>query len=135
MPLYHYCRKLATMLFNEDKSEARYQIHAYDSRSVTIGTHCLTTSCIVFADHLVTDVKPQTLNELTEMVLEPLFSKAPEILIIGSGNYHQFLSNPLRYSLETRNIGVECMTTPAACRSYTALLAEARNVAALLFLG
>lgn len=123
------------MLFNEDKSDARYQINRYDDQSITVAGQRLTMSCIVFADRLMTEFKPQSLTELTEMDLEPLITAAPEILIIGSGKRHQFLPNTLRYYLETRNIGVECMTTPAACRSYTALLAEGRNVAALLFLG
>lgn len=123
------------MLFNEDTSNAQYQITAYGNDSVTVGKQLLTQACLVLPEQLITDVRPQSLAHLTEDDLSTLLLTSPEILIIGSGNTHQFLPGALRYYLETRNIGVECMTTPAACRSYMALLAEARNVAALLFLG
>ena len=123
------------MLFNEDTSDAQFQITAYSESSVTVGGQELTETCLVSPEQLISDVRPQHLSDLTKEDLTLIINNPPEILIIGSGNTHQILPNTLRYYLETRNIGVECMTTPAACRCYMALLAEKRVVAALLFLG
>ncbi len=122
------------MLLNEDTSDARYQITAYDESSITIGATIVQHSVIVFPTKVVDDWSVQNLQELTEAALEPILMEQPEILLIGTGSRPQRLPAALRNHLEQNRVGVECMTTPAACRSYMALLSEGRNMAAILFL-
>jgi uncharacterized protein len=55
-----------------------------------------------------------------------------EILLIGCGEVHIPLPQDLSRYFSSFNIGVEIMTTGAACRTYNVLLAEGRNVAAAL---
>jgi uncharacterized protein len=123
------------MLINEDTSDARYQITAYDADSITVGETIIDHTVIIFPQKLITDWNVQTLADLNEGNLDVIVTQAPEILLIGTGNAPQRLPAALRAYLESHNIGVECMTTPAACRSYMALLSEDRNMAAIIFLG
>ncbi|MCE3232512.1 MAG: uncharacterized protein K0R98_769 [Rickettsiaceae bacterium] len=55
-----------------------------------------------------------------------------EIMLIGCGEIHQPLPLEIRNYFVNRNIGVEVMTTGAACRTYNVLMAEGRLVAAAL---
>jgi uncharacterized protein len=123
------------MLFNEDISNARCRITHYDDKSITVSGEVYSHSAIVFPGKIITDWPPQALQDVSEAHLEPIIHAQPEILLIGTGKYSMRLSPQLRIFLESHNIGVECMTTPAACRSYMALLSEGRNMAAIIFPG
>lgn len=58
-----------------------------------------------------------------------------EILLIGTGSAFSMVSADLRQTLRERGLGVECMDTGAACRTYNVLLGEERQVAAALLPG
>ena len=122
------------MLCQEDKSDARYQITAYDDASVTVSGEVQKQSFIIFPSQLITQWPPQSLIELNLDHLAPILESPPEVLIIGCGQQSMRLPVSLRDIFERNNIGVECMTTPAACRSYMILLSEDRDTAAILFL-
>jgi uncharacterized protein len=55
-----------------------------------------------------------------------------DVLVVGTGADMAPLPRPLRSALDGAGIGVEVMSTPAACRTYNVLLVEARRVAAAL---
>ena len=55
-----------------------------------------------------------------------------DVLLVGMGPDIAPLPCPVRAALEQAGIGVEVMSTPAACRTYNVLLVEARRVAAAL---
>lgn len=58
----------------------------------------------------------------------------PDVLLLGTGARQHFPHPRLYRSLTDAGIGVECMDTPAACRTYNILVAEDRKVvAAILF--
>lgn len=122
------------MYVNEDKPDTLYPITAYDEQSITVGSLVLRKNFILFPSSISTEVEPQSFNDLTERHLTPILDAKPELLLIGTGRYSQQVSPLMRYFLESQNIGVECMNTPAACRSYTVLLSEGRNMAALFFI-
>lgn len=65
---------------------------------------------------------------------ETLLSLAGEVdvLFVGTGPETTHIPAPLRTALEDAGLGVECMHSAAACRSYNVLLAEGRRVAAAL---
>lgn len=56
-----------------------------------------------------------------------------EILIIGTGKKQKFVHPRLTSLLFQNKIGVECMDTQAACRTYNILMAEDRQVGLALF--
>ncbi|RBI69801.1 hypothetical protein DQW77_15490 [Roseovarius sp. TE539] len=65
---------------------------------------------------------------------ETLLALADEIdvLFIGTGPETTHIPADLRSALEEAGMGVECMHSAAACRSYNVLLSEGRRVAAAL---
>lgn len=57
---------------------------------------------------------------------------ALQILLLGTGARQVFPSGELRRAFAEAGVGLEVMTTGAACRTYNILLAEGRAVGAAL---
>lgn len=55
-----------------------------------------------------------------------------DVIFIGTGAEIAHVPAALRAALEDAGLGVEPMTSPAACRTYNVLLAEGRRVALAL---
>lgn len=55
-----------------------------------------------------------------------------DVLLLGMGAAIAPVPRAFREALETAGIGVEPMSTPAACRTYNVLLGEGRRIAAAL---
>ena len=56
-------------------------------------------------------------------------AEAVDVLFIGTGAEAAHIPTALRSALEAAGLGVESMTSPAACRTYNVLLSEGRRVA------
>lgn len=56
----------------------------------------------------------------------------PEVLLVGTGSRQRMLDHKIVSPLLRAGIGVECMTTEAAARTYNILMAEGRQVIAAL---
>jgi uncharacterized protein len=65
---------------------------------------------------------------------ELLLGLSAEIILFGSGSKHQFLHPSLYQSLIAKGVGIECMDTVAASRTFNILAAEQRQVAAVLLI-
>jgi uncharacterized protein len=61
---------------------------------------------------------------------QALAALEPEVVLLGTGERQRFVSPALTGALSRLRIGVECMTTAAACRTYNILMAEGRRVVA-----
>lgn len=55
-----------------------------------------------------------------------------DVLFVGTGPEIAPLPVPLREALEQAGLGVEIMSSPAACRTYNVLLSEGRRIAVAL---
>ena len=109
-------------------------IRAYSDTEIRIGDDVIVRhSCIITADQ-IHDWPPRSADTLALADLEPLLTMAPEIVILGTGETQQFPDTALLGALLSRGIGVEVMTTGAACRTYNVLVGEDRKVAAALLL-
>jgi len=71
---------------------------------------------------------------LAEADLERLRAFTPEVALLGTGSRQRFPHPRLARALSEARIGLEVMTTAAACRTYNILMAEGRRVAAALLL-
>lgn len=71
-------------------------------------------------------------GEITIEAFAEALSDDVEVLIIGTGSTFELVQPALRIALRQRGIGVEAMTTPAACRTFNVLLTEGRKVAAAM---
>src|SRR5204863_5181589 len=103
------------------------------SRKILINDQLITTSIIVTAEQLIF-WRPANISTLETSDCIPLLSLKPAIVLIGTGMTLIFPPLHTYGILIDHHIGVEIMNTSAACRTYTALTAEKRNVAAALVL-
>lgn len=55
-----------------------------------------------------------------------------DVIFIGTGAEISHLPTAFRETLEAAEIGIEPMSSPAACRTYNVLLSEGRRIAAAL---
>ena len=82
-------------------------------------------------------VEPWTVasfEALREADFERLRALDPEVALLGTGSRQRFPHPRLSRALNEARIGLEVMTTAAACRTYNILMAEGRKVAAALLL-
>ncbi|ATX80003.1 NADH dehydrogenase [ubiquinone] 1 alpha subcomplex assembly factor 3 [Mariprofundus aestuarium] len=77
---------------------------------------------------------PARLSELTADQLSPLLEPAPEVLILGTGRQTAFPSAEIMEFVSSRKIGLECMDSRSAARTYNILIEEGRTVSAALLL-
>ena len=91
-------------------------------------------SIVVLAEEVRGDWAAAGFDELTEAHFVYFLTLKPDVLLLGTGATQRFPHPCLYRALTDAGIGVECMTTPAACRTYNILVAEDRKVvAAILF--
>jgi uncharacterized protein len=117
-----------------DDNQAKYQIRAYQPGAITINDKILSTSIIITPVTLIEHWAPQTAAEIDSASLAEIIKLKPDVLLIGTGEHQVFLPVEVYGPLINLGIGVEVMTTSAACRTYNALSAENRNVAAALLI-
>ena len=88
---------------------------------------------IISAQRLIEDWPVTEVADLAGSTLEPILSLEPEIVLLGTGARQVFLPPREAMVFYGRNVGLEVMTTAAACRTFNVLMSEGRNaVAALL---
>lgn len=66
----------------------------------------------------------------TEVLLS--YAGEVDVLFLGTGAEIGHIPDSLRDQLEAAGIGVETMSSPAACRTYNVLLSEGRRIALAL---
>jgi uncharacterized protein len=109
-------------------------ITGYDERWVEINQVRHSKSLIVLPDRIITDWKVPDFDGLTMIHFEQLALLKPEVVLLGTGAIQQFIQPSLGRALTEAGIGIECMSTTAACRTYNFLMAESRRVAAALII-
>lgn len=121
------------MQFTEDKPQATYIIQGYGEAWVQVQNERLAAPFIISAHTLLTDWGVVSFETLTAEQLAPLLALNSEVILLGCGNTASLPSGAIYQALVEHGVGFEMMTTDAACRTYTILLSEDRNVAAALF--
>lgn len=122
------------MKLTDEKIGGINLIRSYAVGEVRIGERVIRTSCLVKADQIVSDWRPQTVAELSIADLEMVVAMKPEVVVIGSGPRQQFPAPEIIGAVLAQGIGCEVMDTGAACRTYNILASEGRTVVAALLL-
>jgi uncharacterized protein len=92
------------------------------------------SSVLVQAEKNTTIWLPQSFAEINANAIAMIIDLKPQLVLLGTGSKMQFLQASLLEPLYAKNIGVEMMSTAAACRTYDVLMAESRDVVAALIL-
>lgn len=101
-------------------------IAGYGADFFRLGDHVLTGACLISPWEAgswggLEDI--ETLLSLKDRI---------DVLLIGMGKDVAHPPTALREALEEAGIGVEPMSSPAACRTYNVLLSEGRRIAVAL---
>ncbi len=109
-------------------------ITGYGADHVFINKIRYDSPLIILPESLLLDEwKTVSFKTLEAAHFTPFLDMNLEILIIGTGPKQKFIHPKLIAQLFEHKIGVECMDTQAACRTYNILVAEDRRVALALF--
>ena len=122
------------MKLHLDHASIQNIITGYGSDHVVINGTRHTRSLVVLPDEVISDWTT-TWTGLTAPDFDVVLMRAPEIVLLGTGQRQHFPSPAIYKALIAARIGVEIMDTPAACRTYNILAGEGRRVAAALILG
>ena len=123
-----------TMKLHLTTAENNYLITGYGFGYVEINRQRSNSNLIVMPDKLVLDWPATDFASLTEAHFMHIVELKPEVVLLGTGEKHQFLHPKIAQQLIENGIVLECMTTSAACRTYNILMSEGRHVAAALLL-
>lgn len=92
------------------------------------------TSAVLLTPERVDLWAVASFEALAEPDFERLRALNPDVALLGTGSRQRFPHPRLSRALNEARIGLEVMTTAAACRTYNILMAEGRKVAAALLL-
>lgn len=120
------------MKFQPDTLAGVNTIQRHDAGRVVVGATAYPHSVLVPWVGAVVDWQLPGFHALQPAHFERLAALQPELVILGTGHRQRFAAPALLRSLIERGIGVECMDTAAACRTYNVLVNEGRSVVAAL---
>jgi len=110
-----------------------YAIKSYSPGEIVINGQRYSQNLILLPDRIIPDWRPKSFRELDLEDFSKLAGLKPDLVLLGAGERQQFPSPTLYLPLIEAGIGLESMTTAAACRTYNILMGEGRRVAAALF--
>ena len=111
-----------------------YIIHGYSSTEILVGERRFNSSLIILPNRIIPDWAVRTMEQLQASDFETVLELRPDLVLLGTGERQHFPPHNKYRSLTEAGIGLEFMTTAAACRTYNILVSEGRRVAAALIL-
>jgi len=119
------------MKFSRESSSA-VTIRSVEQGRIKIGDEEISENVVLFRDSVLRGFSPAESGNLSEQDIESLIAEGPEMIIFGTGWIATLPPRDLVFALARKGIGFETMDTPAACRTFNILIAEDRDVAAVL---
>ena len=107
-------------------------IRAYEPGRIRIADRWLSGHLIVASERIIENWPGAAAADVTLDDLEPALALQPQIVLLGTGAELEWPVADLMTELAARSIGLEIMSTPAACRTFNVLVQEQRRVVAAL---
>ena len=114
-------------------SSTQHLIRAWEPGRIRIAERWIAGNVIVSAEQIVEGWTSAAPTALTIEDLAPALAFAPTILLLGTGTDRFLPDVELMAALAEQRVGLEIMSTPAACRTFNVLLSEQRRVVVALF--
>lgn len=108
-------------------------IRSVTSAGIQVVDDWYQSAIVLSASRIIPDWTPKAVDELKTGDLETILELNPEVVLLGTGNRQKFLPPELMMFFYGRQVGIEVMTTHAACRTFNVLVSESRKVVAALF--
>ncbi|MBG6219560.1 MULTISPECIES: Mth938-like domain-containing protein [unclassified Janthinobacterium] len=116
-------------------STLQYQtVTGYDENGVEINAQPYNYSLIIMPEMPPRAWDVGSFEQLSEAHFAQILADAPDVVILGTGERQRFVHPKLTAALTMRRIGVECMDSQAACRTYNILMGEGRKVTLALIM-
>ena len=113
----------------------QYQtVSGYDDEGVEINAQRYAFSLIVMPESAPRPWNVPNFEALTAAHFDKIEEDTPDVVILGTGERQRFVHPKLIGALSKRHIGVECMDSKAACRTYNVLMGEGRKVTLALII-
>ncbi len=113
----------------------QYQtVTGYDDGGVEINAKRFDFSLLLMPEVTPRPWPVATFDALTADHFALIEQDVPDVVIIGTGARQRFVHPRLVQGLAARRIGVECMDSKAACRTYNILMGEGRKVTLALII-
>lgn len=113
----------------------QYQtVTAYDESGVEINAVKFAHSLLVCPELPPISWPITQFSGLTEEHFQTIAALHPDVVILGTGKKQHFVHPKLSACLTEKHIGVECMDSQAACRTYNILMTEGRKVVLALII-
>ncbi len=120
------------------ESPAALTIRSVSKDAIQINDQTWSVTVALTPDEVIADWNAKPVAELREEdfagLLESQQENALELVILGTGAKSRFPSRELMFAFARRGVGLECMSTAAAARTFNVLVSEGRRVAAVLYL-
>ena len=122
------------MNFQPDINLNQNNITGIDATAIKINQVPFTSSILIAPIGDVQMINALSPVDLSSELWQKIIEHAPEVLLIGTGAKQQFLSPTMLAPLYQARIGVECMDSGAAARTFNVLMSEGRRVLAVIIL-
>jgi len=109
-------------------------IQRVTASSITVNGEPYAQSIALTSEEVFANWEAKPVADLADSDFESLLETSPEIILLGTGPTNVFPPRELMFAFARRGIGLECMDTAAAARTFNVLATEGRQVAAVLYL-
>ena len=116
------------MKLHQSDTEKYQTVTGYDDSGVEINAVRYNYSLIVLPETPPRAWNVPAFESLTAEHFDLIGQDSPDVVILGTGAKQRFIHPRLTANLTMRRIGVECMDSQAACRTYNILMGEGRKV-------
>lgn len=120
------------MRFTEDSSSGINVIRAYAGGELRVNENVYRGALILSASTLIAEPNIHNLEDLIAVEVSRILALEPELVLLGTGARQVFPAASFGAQFLRAGIGFEVMDTGAACRTFNVLVAEHRQVTALL---
>lgn len=111
-----------------------HAVQAYTDEMLMINGIEYRGSLILSREEIIPDLQLKSIEDIDDDFIAMLSKHKPKIIIIGHQDLGKFLPMEIVAKLAQQQIGVECMSLGAACRTFNLLLGEGRDVVAGLII-
>ncbi|NNG22364.1 Mth938-like domain-containing protein [Telluria aromaticivorans] len=122
------------MKLHSDNTQQYQTVTGYDAGGVEINAQRFDFSLIVMPEVPPRPWEVARFEDLAATHFEQIGADNPDVVVLGTGERQRFVHPRLTTSLSDKRIGVECMDSHAACRTYNILMGEGRKVTLALII-
>ncbi|MCA1854869.1 Mth938-like domain-containing protein [Massilia oculi] len=122
------------MKLHSDNTQQYQTVTGYDASGVEINAQRYQYSLTVMPETPPRAWNVARFEDLSAAHFEEIAKDKPDVVVLGTGERQRFVHPKLVASLSAMHVGVDCMDSQAACRTYNVLMGEGRKVTLALII-